>query len=265
MSTSFSNSQANGVVIADGFQGPSGPASFPSGVTQGAANYTAYAAGGQANATPLTEPYANVNVVAAANASVLLTAAVGGQEQIVSNNGANNLDVYPAVTNTINGGAAGAPVIIPPGEVVSFLSTVAGAWITLGPIEDGGSALPSASYSTSATAPVSNNVALTPAQVTGGVTSVTFNYTGAASAGYTFTTPTAAQIVAAIPDAQVGHSYVLSILNTGSGQTGTVTGGTGVTVNGTATIGNNTGREFIVTLTSLTAVTLQNIGGWTLL
>lgn len=73
--------------------------------------------------------------------------------------------------------------------------------------------------------------------------------------------PAAADIVAAIPNAQIGFSYVLEIRNgSGSANTATITTNTGITLTGTMTIAQNVTRRFIVTLTSLTAVTVQSMG-----
>ena len=116
------------------------------------------------------------------------------------------------------------------------------------------------SYSAISTAPSANNVAVPAANLTGGAADVFFAYTGTAGAGFTLTTDSAANIVAAVPNAKAGQTYTLRVINEGSGQTATLTAGGSVTVTGTATIANNTWRDFVVTLTSLTAVTMQNVG-----
>lgn len=73
--------------------------------------------------------------------------------------------------------------------------------------------------------------------------------------------PTAAQIVAAIPNAKVGLTYMLNYRNgSGSANTATLTTNTGLTLTGTMTIAQNVTRTFQVTLTSLTAVTFQSMG-----
>jgi hypothetical protein len=73
--------------------------------------------------------------------------------------------------------------------------------------------------------------------------------------------PTASDLVAAIPNAQVGFAYILEIRNgSGSANTATITTNTGITLTGTMTIAQNVTRRFIVTLTSLTAVTVQSMG-----
>lgn len=73
--------------------------------------------------------------------------------------------------------------------------------------------------------------------------------------------PTAANLVAAIPNAAIGLSYILEIRNgSGAANTATITTNTGITLTGTMTIAQNVTRRFIVTLTSLTAVTVQSMG-----
>lgn len=56
--------------------------------------------------------------------------------------------------------------------------------------------------------------------------------------------------------------FFLQLINNNTG-TLTLTNGTGVTINGTATALTNTSRQFIVTVTSPTAVTFQNVGSGT--
>jgi len=117
------------------------------------------------------------------------------------------------------------------------------------------------SYGTST---ATSSTTLTAAKLTGAADDVFLNMTGTLAAGATATTDTAANIVAAIPQAQryVGANYILRIINSSSGAFAwTIAGGSGVTVNGTATIAQNTWREFLVTLGSgLTTVTLQSVG-----
>lgn len=83
--------------------------------------------------------------------------------------------------------------------------------------------------------------------------------TGAQSGGVNAQLPLVADMVAAMAVAKIGGSFRLRVINEGSGQIITVTTNTGWTLTGAMTIANNTWREFIVTLTSLTAATLQNV------
>lgn len=104
-------------------------------------------------------------------------------------------------------------------------------------------------------------IALTTGNVTGAPVLVNLGLTGAQSGGVAATTPIATAWIAALPSNVAGQAYVLRVLNIGSTQTITFTGGTGVTVNGTATIANNTWRDFLITVATATTITAQDIGG----
>lgn len=107
------------------------------------------------------------------------------------------------------------------------------------------------------------------ASFTAGVSAVdggenlTLLLTGAISSGATLTTPTAAQIIAALPSgAAAGYSYLLKFVNTGGTGSGiwTIAGGSNVTVTGNATVGVGESRQYLVTYVSATSVTLQDLG-----
>lgn len=84
-----------------------------------------------------------------------------------------------------------------------------------------------------------------------------------ASSGATaMTTRTAAQILAQIPNGQIGMNYMLAVFNSNAG-TLTLTGGTGVTITGTATLATNTARLYNVAITGAAALTMQNMGTYT--
>jgi hypothetical protein len=79
-------------------------------------------------------------------------------------------------------------------------------------------------------------------------------------------TPTAAALVAALPDGRtVGRSFRLHVRNTSSGAyTITLTAGTGITLSGTMTIAQNNGKDFRVYVTNgasgSEAVTIYSLG-----
>lgn len=75
----------------------------------------------------------------------------------------------------------------------------------------------------------------------------------------TLTLPTAAAIIANIPNAIIGSSYILRIINNNSG-TATIVTNTGITLTGTATLLTVTSREFSVTMTGAATLTIVNIG-----
>ena len=73
------------------------------------------------------------------------------------------------------------------------------------------------------------------------------------------TTRTATQMVADVANVLTNDTYVLRIINTGAG-TLTLTAGGGVTLTGTMTVLVNTWRDFVVTFTSATTMTVQTVG-----
>lgn len=78
-------------------------------------------------------------------------------------------------------------------------------------------------------------------------------------------TPTAAAIVAAIPNAVVGSTFEFTIRNTAdAAETITVTAGSGVTLSGTMTIAQNNSKRFLAICTNVTgsaeAVTIYSLG-----
>lgn len=102
---------------------------------------------------------------------------------------------------------------------------------------------------------------LTAATSEAGAADVTINLTGTLGAGANVQSDTAAAIVAAIPNAHAGFSYRLRIINSSSANFAwTLTTNTGMTLTGTMSIAQNTLRDFYVTLTTLTTVTIQAIG-----
>lgn len=104
-----------------------------------------------------------------------------------------------------------------------------------------------------------------PAALVAGAAEVVVALTGTLAADSTMTMPTATAMIAVIPGAFVGQSYVLRVLNdSGASHVWTVVGNASVTVAGSATIAQNSWREFLVTLgAGLLSVAMQNIGGGT--
>lgn len=158
--------------------------------------------------------------------------------------------------------AAGAGItltgntVVPPNSTQSCLLTVTSATavaincVSSQPIAN----IADVQYSTAAL-----QSAVIPAANMAGSKTVAFENTGVTPAN--LQSDTAANIVAAIPNAQIGMAYVLRVRNSSSGaNTATVTTNTGITLHGTMTIAQNVTREFIVVLTSLTAVDIYSMG-----
>lgn len=92
-------------------------------------------------------------------------------------------------------------------------------------------------------------------------------FTGTFGAGGAITLPTVANLVAALPAAvqsnPVGITWQLRVINVGTTQTLTMTTNTGWTLGGTMTLATATFRDFVVTITSATTASLQNVGSGT--
>lgn len=93
-----------------------------------------------------------------------------------------------------------------------------------------------------------------------------------ASGGFTITTPSAGDLVAALGGPGPGGTIpldgtfqkVLNFVNNNVGQTGTMTGGSGVTVVGTATIATDTKRSFVLRILGSSTASLTNVGSLSL-
>lgn len=137
----------------------------------------------------------------------------------------------------------GAPTALIGGEIV------AGAFVLLaydGALPGFHLLNPSIAYPLAPIITINNNagVSMTAAQVTGsGIGRTVIARTGAPGGGFNDATPTAAQIVAALPGAVIGTTFWMRVLNS-TGQTQTLVAGTNVTISGTATTPNGTSHEF---------------------
>jgi hypothetical protein len=127
------------------------------------------------------------------------------------------------------------------------------------------------------TATTSGNI-LAP-QVAASRDTVYYNMTGTLGAGATLTTDTVANVLAFLNSLTqglqspvfsglstpgvnwVGTSWQFRLINTsGAAFSWTLAGGTGFTTNGTMTVAQNTWRDFVVTITTATAGTIQSVG-----
>ena len=80
-------------------------------------------------------------------------------------------------------------------------------------------------------------------------------------AGRSDVSPTAALIIAALGNYQVGSSFEFTIRNTAdAAETITLTAGAGVTLSGTMTIAQNNSKRFKVVVTASTTVTIYSLG-----
>lgn len=94
-------------------------------------NITAFAGGGQVNATALIAKFNEVTTCVSNYDSVRLLAAKVGLKQVVFNNTNKILSVYPAVSEQING-VTNLKFNIGEGQVMTFESHKTGFWFTYG-------------------------------------------------------------------------------------------------------------------------------------
>lgn len=172
--------------------------------------------------------------------------------------------VYTYVNNsgfsaTLTGGSGvtvSGITVIPAGQAAEYLITYTAA-NTLTMVGVGMMAvsqLLSAQFATGTT-----TTTFAAGQLTGG-NFVVYTNTGATPGS--IATRTATQMIADIPNAYVGQTYMLRVINGQATGTLTITAGTGITLTGTATVAANTTRDFVVTITSTAtpAITIQNAG-----
>lgn len=240
--------------LGSGFSGANQTYSFAEGLT-------AFATGGQASATPVTTGTARFTTVATAGDSAVLMLAAPGLAITVINNGAQIMNLFPAVGDQINNLGANIAFAIPAGAAADFYSTLAGTWHSVM-----SSTAPQQAYNAIANTAA---FALTGAQLSGGTTYIFIDLTGALSPSGALTLPTVAALVTAMTVAgvnpQAGMTVEVEICARTASNTWTVTTNTGWTLTGTMTLGNSgSTRKFILTLTSLTAAVLRSVGTYTL-
>lgn len=103
------------------------PTRFITGAEDG---LTAHAGGGQANALPLSTgaDIHRITTCATIGDSVKLPPSIPGLEEIVINNGATSLNVFPQTGDQINALAVNTAFAVAAGKTASFYCPLAGAW-----------------------------------------------------------------------------------------------------------------------------------------
>lgn len=93
---------------------------------------TAFATGGQSNATALSaaKKYHRISVCATAADSAKLPTSTAGQAHYIRNDGVASAQVFGTSPDTINTVATGTGVALPPGTGSWFVCTTAGNWTT---------------------------------------------------------------------------------------------------------------------------------------
>lgn len=203
---------------------------------------------------------AMVSAVEALTTAVALRGYIGVRQMVawvqgsatVNDGGAGQFHWSPTSTTADDGGTTS---IAPIGPAATAIAT--GRWLR-DTLASTSLALVQQAYNTNA---ATTNAVVTGAQITGGTVMTTLNMTGTLGGAATLTLPIVANLVLAFPTAVPGQTYQLRIMNSSSANFAwTVTTNTGWTLNGTVAIAQNTWNDYIVTFTTLAAVTLRYIG-----
>ena len=200
--------------------------------------------------------FVNLGTVAAGTGALLAPSAAG-EFQIVANAGTNAAALYATGTvDTINGVAGTIGMPLGPNAMLLAQSTAAGA-IEAGVLNPVQSAYIANTVSASATIAASN--------LWGAEAFTALDMTGSLGATGTITLPTIAALQAVIPAPTTTTSWTWRILNHSAGNFAWTLGATsGYTLNGTLSAAQSTFRDFVVKFTSNTAVTIQDVGGGTI-
>lgn len=93
---------------------------------------TAFAGGGQANATPLTSTVNRITVVATAGDSVKLPPALAGMRvTVINSDAADSANVFPSTGDSINAIAANGAFALASTKTADFVCPVNGKWFTV--------------------------------------------------------------------------------------------------------------------------------------
>ena len=167
-----------------------------------------------------------------------------------------NDTAYPETISAGTGVTQTGQTVVPANSWAEFLMTysAAGAVTMYGYLLGGNVFVPPTKYTTGALTAAT----LTAAQIAGAAFTVLNN---SGNTPGTQTLPAASVLFVAIPNCQAGFSYILRLLNAGTGtETLAADVGATITVTGHTTIATLTGVDYLITFTSATAATCQSIG-----
>jgi hypothetical protein len=159
--------------------------------------------GGQANATQLAAELNRITTVATAGDSVKMPASAPGLTIVVTNHGANPMQVFGAGTDTIDDSATAVGVSQMQNSVVIYACHTAGAWYTEG-LATGYSSSGGGNFQTFSTV---DGLVASPVQTQAAATLITASQSG-------FGTVATANDSARLPPAQVGMQ--IDVINHGA-------------------------------------------------
>jgi hypothetical protein len=214
------------------------------GSIQGA--LVALSGGGQSGATALKSGLNKVITVAALHDSCALPAALAGASVQVQNAGANHMDVYPlGASDVIQSLGTTVSMLVAAGSTLEFRCIVAGTWAIFG------CGMLESAWSTGTT-----TTTFTAGQLGGGGYTT---YVSTAATPGSIATRTATLMINDFPNAQVGSTYVLEVVNLAGSNDMTITAGTGVTLTGSGVVTHLFSVKYQVTFNTATTLTMQRI------
>jgi hypothetical protein len=209
--------------------------------------------GGVITRTGPTAAFTDTTATAAQIIAAMTTQVVGNAWRLIIVNDTAFTETLAAGANVTLSGET----ILPPNSWGEFLVTYNGTGtVTIyGIAVSANTALPAAKYSTSSVTTGSLAAGL----ITGAIFTVWNSTNGTPGAQLV---RTAAQMLADIPGAQVGDSFMFRIINSGGSGVLTLTADSGatVTMTGTMTIANAYFRDFILTFNTAATATVQQVG-----
>ena len=212
------------------------------------------------NTLTLTPSTAAPSVAGYANYGIFSAVAIS------ANTGAVTAQVSSLAALNVYKDTAGGPVLLSGGEIRvgnllvltydSALAAGAGGFHLSAPATVLGTS--AFQYNVNATV---GSTTLSTGNLLGGSVLTVLNMTGTQTAAANLQVPTVANLVAAMSNPVAGQAWTLRVINSSSGAYAvTAVTNTGWTLAGTMSIADNTWREFIITLSTLSSATLQSIG-----
>lgn len=180
---------------------------------------TAHAGGGQGSAVALTNTVNHVTVVATTADSVKLVPAFPGFFQIVTNDTANNMQVFGSGTDTINNVATGTGVVQNAGITTLYSSPVAGKWYATSLASGGGGSVTSVALALPSFITVTGSPITGTGTLTGTLATQSPNVVFAGPASGGVAAPTFRSLVSADLPANIALTNVQNTFTKGQGVT----------------------------------------------
>lgn len=174
--------------------------------------------------------------------------------------GSHHITLTTSGSDTFQGGGTTVTFNTQGGRIELISSAGAGIWFFGAWVPQSGG-VGDTTLSAYNTNTATSGTALTTANITGGLCDVTLAMTGTLGANSNASLPTVGTLFSSLPNPNGLASYRLRVINESSANfSWTITTSAGWSLNGTMSIAQNTWRDFVITFTSSSTATFQNIG-----